>query len=280
VIQEQLVNDWLGEAEKCIKAERYRGAIAAIREALIVQPTSEVAKSRLTEYIAVQTKLDTDFRLAERLSASNRDAEARGALTRVLEIQPNNADALGRLGKVTAKLGDRAKANELLAKANELKPDDQYGWSMLAWFAMLDKDYARAAELYRQADRLEPFNSKIQSLWGEALARAGNFPESIVHYKESLRINPRQTDALRGLTIAYSETNEFASAIVPAKQLVQLTNYQDVGNLMTLADLHLKLGQVEEVRKLVIHALDVSRKSAPQFESEIREWSRANKIEL
>ncbi len=280
VIEEQLVNDWLSEADKCIAQERYRGAIAAIREALIVRPTSEVARSRLREYITVQTKLDADFRLAERLSASNRDAEARDAFTKVLEVQPNNADALGRLGKVTAKLGDRLKANALLAKANELEPDDQYGWSMLAWFAMLDKDYPRAAELYRQADLLEPFNSKIQSLWGEALARAGNFPEAIAHYRESLRINPRQTDALRGLIIAYSETNQFASAIVPAKQLVQLTNYQDVGNLMTLADLHLKLGQDEDVRKLVAHALELSRKSAPQFEAVIREWVRANEIEL
>ncbi len=55
-----------------------------------------------------------------------------------------------------------------------------------ASLAGMNNDYAEAAARLAAAVRAEPFNAKLVFCWGEALRRAGHFPEAIQHLSEAL----------------------------------------------------------------------------------------------
>lgn len=274
-----LLQHWLAEAERCADEGRYRGAIAAVREALLVQPSDNVSRAKLKHYVAIQSELDLLQSQAEFAARNNQTAEAIALLQRILELQPANALVTGKLGTLVAKQGDAAAAKAMLAKVLELDPDEQYGVSMLAWFAMLDKDYVSAAKLYEQADSIEPYNAKIHYLWAEALGRLGRFQEAVAHYQQSLRIDPAQVEALRGATAAAAQSGDFTAALTFAQQAVQLTEYRDVSDLMALAQVQLQLSKMDDVTAVLAHALTLAVGN-PSLESNLRRWASDNKVPL
>jgi cellulose synthase operon protein C len=56
--------------------------------------------------------------------AQNRPEEAEHALDRLLQLEPDNPDALGLLAQLQAQRGDRTKAQATLARLNTLRPND------------------------------------------------------------------------------------------------------------------------------------------------------------
>jgi len=268
----ELVDAWLAQAKDFGSVGRYRAAIAAVREGLLVAPNSMPLREKLAEYVALQTQLDADLSAGESASRLNQDTRAKALFEKVLQQQPDNALITGKLGTILAKQGDIEAAKKRLRSVLKLDPDEQYGLSMLAWFALREKDYATAQELYRQADSIEPFNAKILTLWGESCARAGDFPGAMDHYQMALQSNPRQLDAIRGIAIAKAAEQDFDKALEYATQAVQLTNYQNLLDLKRLVELQLELGQKELGLATVEHMLTIA-KNDPKQENEIRAWA-------
>jgi cellulose synthase operon protein C len=57
-------------------------------------------------------------------SAQNRPEEATRALDRLLQAEPDNADALDLLAQLQAQKGDRAHAHATLEHLRSIRPDD------------------------------------------------------------------------------------------------------------------------------------------------------------
>ncbi|NIR31065.1 MAG: tetratricopeptide repeat protein [Gammaproteobacteria bacterium] len=135
-------------------------------------------ESALTVYNEALTKYpdDTDLlygraMLAEkldRLELLERD------LRRILEIEPNNADALNALGYTLADRTDRyQEAMELIKRALEIKPDNHYILDSMGWVLYRMGRHEDALEYLRQAMSLN-YDPEIAAHLGEVLWVTGD----------------------------------------------------------------------------------------------------------
>ncbi len=273
-LQTKLVNYWMQEAAKCAEVGRYRGAIAAIREGLIVAPEDATLQTELRQYIASQASLDADQSNAEHALRNNQDDVARNLFESVIQRQPGNARVVGKLGMLAAKRGERELAERLLASVSEHDIDDQYGLSMLAWLAMLDKDYSKATKYYEQADYLEPFNTKIHQLWGEALARGGKPIDALRHFEVSLRSDPRNLDAMRSAAKAAMLAQDRELALEYANEAVEVTGQRDLADLKLLVEIQVENKLHADARESVRAMLGLVGRDAG-VASEIQNWAKS-----
>ncbi|HVY13836.1 MAG TPA: cellulose synthase subunit BcsC-related outer membrane protein [Rhodopila sp.] len=84
------------------------------------QSTTRVAAQSPAAGPAIQVLLDQ----ANFWYAQNRPDDAERSLSRLLSVSPENTDAIALLAQIEASRGDRARAQENLAKLRRLRPDD------------------------------------------------------------------------------------------------------------------------------------------------------------
>ncbi len=94
---------------------------------MIINADAAELRKKLKVYVAQQTQLDGDLSSAENAMRNNLDDVAHRLYSDIVQRQPNNALALGKLGTLDAKRGDMELAKQRLRKVIELDPDEQYG---------------------------------------------------------------------------------------------------------------------------------------------------------
>ncbi len=226
MLQQALVDHWLKDGAALATAGRYTAASAAMRELLRIAPDSAEGQSLLQQYTRQQREFDDLLNQAEHLRNTNRDRESLEMFQRVLKIRPDNSKAIGRIGAIYYKLGDRQQAESYLSRVAEVDPDDQYGLSMMAWNSLNIGEFARAVELYERADAIEPYNSKLNGLWGIALIKDGRTAAGIKRLLVACESDPKNLQAIRELVKVHVEQQQFAIAETWAIKAVQLTGHQ------------------------------------------------------
>src|SRR5947208_930074 len=117
--------------------------------------------------------------------------KALSTMRKVLAVQPQHAGALNYIGYTFTERGkpaDLREAEDLLARAVELRPDDgaiadSYGFCLLK----LGRASEALAEL-RRADRLTPRDPVILSHLGDALLAAGKKEEALSAFRRALAL--------------------------------------------------------------------------------------------
>lgn len=111
-------------------------------------------------------------------------------LKRVLEIEPDNADALNALGYTLADLTDRhEEAFAYVSRAYKLKPDSAAILDSMGWVYYRLGDYDKALDYLRQA--LTTMNdSEIAAHLGEVLWVAGERDQAQRVWQDALRDDP------------------------------------------------------------------------------------------
>ena len=277
---EQLSSHWYQAAEQRAQQGRFTAASAAMREILRFDPESAEATSRLQGYNQQQRQFDDLLALAEQNMRTALDDQAIDLFSQVLKIRPDNATALGRLGSLYAKRADRPKAVDFYQRAIQANPDDQYGVSMMAWLELNDGNYERAAKLYEQADAIEPFNSKLNQLWGTALLKAGQVDLAVARLAVAQQSDPRNLDAIRLLVEGHLQLRNFEQAAHWAQLAAQLTEHQSLRDLMVLAECQVAQGEKLMAADVIQLALAVAAKTNPALVAEIGQWATANDVRL
>ena len=158
----EIVDLYLVEAELLIGRSKKSEALAVYSRGLDVAP----AEPRLL-YARAMLRMDT-----------NDLAGGESDLRKVLEADPDSADALNALGYTLVDRTDRlGEATALIEKAIKIKPDepaiiDSYGWAQYR-LGNLDK----AAKLLRQAYAKQP-DSEVAAHLGEVLWVSGDRDEA------------------------------------------------------------------------------------------------------
>lgn len=251
-----LVDHWLQEADKCRDEFRYLGASAAIREAIRVEPSAEL-DSKLREHVALQTKYLDEWHTARHQIATNQNSAAMDTLQRILEMNPNDAKAHGKMGLLLAMVNRRAEAEKQFQEVRRCDSDDPYGEGMLGWLAYLDGHPDTALDHYRVAIEIEPFYDKLHHQMGLALGQLGQLPQAIDQLRLALRINPQRADSCYFLALAFRQQNKPAEALPYAKKAVELTSSGNPDFLLALADVYADLGQIQEALKMAGTALNL-----------------------
>jgi tetratricopeptide (TPR) repeat protein len=129
------------------------------------------------------------------LRESRRPAEAETIARRILASAPNHRLTFNLLGVLREEAGDHKEAADLLARLVELDPEDaEAHYNLGTMLASLDR-HAEAIERYRRAIALKPDHAKAHSNLGAALRAKGQLDEAHAACRRALAIDPNSAAA-------------------------------------------------------------------------------------
>jgi len=119
-------------------------------------------------------------------------------LRHLIQLKPDNAHAYNALGYSLAERGIRlAEARELVEKATALAPEDPFIMDSLGWVYFRLGQHAKAIEVLRHALELRP-DPEIAAHLGEALWAQGQHDEARAVWQSALKRTP-ESEVLRNV---------------------------------------------------------------------------------
>jgi tetratricopeptide (TPR) repeat protein len=173
-------------------AKRPGNAAAHLLAARIARATRDFddALAHLDRAIAVAPQREAFLEKARTLDQAGYRPQAREAWRAILDVIPQNPEAMARLGRLTWEDGDHAAAATLLERAS------QGDASASVWFdlglARQDlRDHAGAAAAYRKAIELRGDHAEAALNLGNALQELGDLDGAMGAYAQAYRLRPQ-----------------------------------------------------------------------------------------
>jgi tetratricopeptide (TPR) repeat protein len=141
---------------------------------------------------------------------------------KAVESDSNYAEAWAQTGFCREKLGRHAEAIDASKKAVNLRPSAESYFNIgLASYYL--KNYREAAENYRQAIRLDPYNAADAHYALGLVYRDWGRPEDEIQaYKQAIKLKPDYVSAFERLGSRYLRSKKYPEAIETFKQLAAL----------------------------------------------------------
>jgi tetratricopeptide (TPR) repeat protein len=280
---QRLANDYaqkaaahfLEEAKRCQEQHRFLGRIAALREVVRFVDTEKNRES-LREAVKTHTYLDDKFAAGLKAVSEGNGREAIRLFEELLEVNPRDAKAHGRLGTEYAKIGQRDKAISHLEIVGQIDPNEVYGIGMLAWLAFLEGRNSDSLGLYEQAELLEPREAKLKYQKGLVYSKMGKIDEAIQSYKQTLNIEPLHANAMPALLELLVRSGKATEAIPfaerSARSIVErfsesttATPSEYIRAFITLGEVYRASGLTSKAKQAFEAALPVAKKQEPQM---------------
>jgi tetratricopeptide (TPR) repeat protein len=140
----------------------------------------------------------------------------------ILEVQPNEPDALHLLGLVAHQVGNNKTAINLLEKAISVNPNasDFYFHCAEAYLALHKNDLAITR--YKQALAIKPDYVDVLNNLGLALHKLKRYEETITHYEQAIVLKPDYAEAHNNLANSLQELDRQQEAITHYEQAIVL----------------------------------------------------------
>jgi tetratricopeptide (TPR) repeat protein len=141
---------------------------------------------------------------------------------KAVESDSNYAEAWAQTGFCREKLGRHGEAIEASKKAVSLRPaaESYFNIGLASYYL---KNYREAAENFRQAIRLDPYNAAdAHYALGLVYRDWGRPEEEVQAYKQAIKLKPDYASAYERLGSRYLKSRKFPEAIETYKQLVAL----------------------------------------------------------
>ena len=123
------------------------------------------------------------------LDKTGMEEQAMSKMAKVLELQPDHAEALNFIGYTWADKNIRLEeAREYIEKAAAQKPDNGYIIDSLGWVYFRLGDYQRAAKELQRALELQPEDPHIHDHLGDAYRALGKPAKALEQYKRALQM--------------------------------------------------------------------------------------------
>jgi arylsulfatase A-like enzyme/tetratricopeptide (TPR) repeat protein len=162
---------------------------------------------------------------AVRVQEKDMDGAA-AAYAKVLEVDPDNAEASRGLGDVALIRGDLAEAGKRYARVLELDGTDAPALSKLGVVRVRTGQAQEAIGLFRQAVESDPKNAEALLYLAGALASNGRPAEAVPYFERALAAGPRTTMALNGLGLTRMELGDRAGAATAFRESLRLDPQQ------------------------------------------------------
>jgi tetratricopeptide (TPR) repeat protein len=156
---------------------------------------------------ALATRLDRrSLKLALKRSLQHdkegRADKAERGFRQILEVEPENADALYGLGKILAKRGDHAEAIPLLRTLLAVSPQTHRAWFWLGRSLQASGAMAEAAEAYCEGIEREPAMPGAYVELAHILLALGQFDQALAAFDAACAVQPGFPGADAGRTKA------------------------------------------------------------------------------
>lgn len=212
----------IAELQQAIEA-RQAGDIAAaetILRAVIVREPGVVSAHAL---------------LANVLTASGRNAEARQSYEHALELDPQQSELRFNYATLLKALRDFPRAEREFRQVIKEQPDWALPYLNYGLLALDQAQWKHALALLRRAVSLAPdmVEAHVNLAW--ALAQVGRLSEALEHCEAALAIDPRNVPALKNLACAHYELGDGESARAALRSRIATTPSDGAAIAMALA---------------------------------------------
>jgi len=134
---------------------------------------------------------DLHYVLGTILEKMNRFDESITSMEKVLEIDPQHADALNFIGYLYADRGIHLdRAEQMIMQALKIKPDNGYILDSLGWVHYKKNQYASALTHLKRALELLPDDSSIMEHLGDVYLTIGQDQEALHYYRKAATKDP------------------------------------------------------------------------------------------
>ena len=153
---------------------------------------------------------------------AGRLAEAEHLYDRVLEVRPDQPDALYFLGLIADQMGRSGEAAELIGRANGLDPKNAEKRDQLG--SIFKADRLREQELAeaKAAVAAEPGNAGAHYRLGATFERQGQRAEAAAAFQEAIAIKPDYAEAHNGLGNVLKSQGRLEEAVHCYQQVIAL----------------------------------------------------------
>ncbi len=145
--------------------------------------------------------------------------EAEREFKKILEIEPENAEALMYCGLIEIKRDALEKAKELLARAASLEKNQSI-LNNLAYTLNRMKLYDEAIINLTEAQTMAPDNARINCNLGIALFNKGQLEEAQTLFKKMIEMKPEYITPYAYLSLIYIKSNDMQKAVDFLKECV------------------------------------------------------------
>lgn len=148
---------------------------------------------------------------------------------KAIDLDPNFSEAHNALGVVFSKQQKWKEAIESFNRAlvNKLYTTPHIPYLNMGDVYMAQKDYAKAAEAYRESKRFVNYEVTIYKL-GTALYEDGKIKDSIAVFQEGTSLAPQNASMRYGLALAFLKNGNKKSAVGEFKKAAELAPKSDI----------------------------------------------------
>lgn len=175
--------------------------------------------TRVTELAPADT--DAWLMLGRLQQANKKSPESEAAFKKVLELDPENEDAMTGLAMVYTDLGDTAGASAMLKRVVEKNPNLRTLTTLAGTYEQM-KEYGLAAETYGRALELNRENTDLKRAYAQALFTAEDLDKAQAVFEELIQEDSNDLLANLRLSQIYRQKRQFAKAREYATRARQL----------------------------------------------------------
>jgi tetratricopeptide (TPR) repeat protein len=180
--------------------------------------------------------------------------QAEHIFRQILQVDPNQVDALHLMGIIELQMGRADQAIEYLHATLRVAPDFVEAHNNLGMAFQAQGRFAEAVPSHQQSVRLRPEFPEAHSNLGRALQALGKLPEAVQSYQEATRLRPEAAELHYNLAIALRQQGKWAEAAAALEIALRLRpDFTDA--LVNLAVALQMLGKPDEAVKAYERAL-------------------------
>jgi predicted O-linked N-acetylglucosamine transferase (SPINDLY family) len=185
-----------------------------------------VSELSLNTFVTPPLTIAQTLQLAEQSYRAGQLPQAVVLYRQVLQVQPNQSEALHALGVIAAQSKHYEEAMTLIKQAilsNSAVPTFHNSLGNVFW---LQKQLDEALECYQRALSLNPNLVEIYNNVGMIFGEQGKFAEAMACFQRVLAVHPKEVNALYNLGLAFSKQGRLTEAEACYQQVLTLNpNY-------------------------------------------------------
>jgi tetratricopeptide (TPR) repeat protein len=150
-------------------------------------------------------------------------SQATPLLQRVIELTPQDSNALNALGNIYRIKGDYLKASKYLKRAYGLAPKNPQVFENIAWLLLAQGQYTDALSRFKALLKSFPRNIQIKLGLAKALLRVNKYDEAFEILKVLAQRNPENSEVVNTLGVLYSLQHHTSLAKIQFEKVVHLS---------------------------------------------------------
>jgi tetratricopeptide (TPR) repeat protein len=185
----------------------------------------DMLKKAIEQYQQIATArpkdVETLLMLGRLQKIAQNSVESEKAYKSILEIDPENEDALTGLAIVYADVGNTKEAADLLRRVADKNPSLRTLTALASQYEQM-RDYALAAETLRRTLDLAPDNVEVKRAYAQNLMLADRLDDALKIYQEVAAEDARDAQAHLRVSQIYRQKGDFAKAHEAAKKALDI----------------------------------------------------------